>query len=602
MPWDNEAEQGLPPQHHREPGSLRRDIVDELADHLACAADRETEAGDEEDETIRTRVLNQFGDPATVARSLWWDAMKENVMRDRVQFALIVVLCLSFLGFMGFFYQQMQTSNSSMMATNQAIMSALNERPTMAEELYPSVKVQMNRGLTTGPAAGGIEVTLSGKAFNEENTKIKEVTDSNGALTIGPIRAGTYHLSFLDPVTNMASSMTVTLYSGEGEKMYPITAPDSQPKSVAFKLPAMGRVDESQQAILVTVREQLNTDLLHWVGVRQLVLDQGQLLPVEYVRSKSGDRKIDYRVFKRAGRTNISAYMVKSGATTDFFGKTLRVQTAEGVFKYSGSDEFSYYGVRSREKNQYLNDLVVKSDPLSDLIELSGSNEIVLPMTEDFIEAYGYFTRSALNGFGDYPDEFDWFSHDINRQFPDWVIHTVARVGKSHVAKQQGSDPTHFLLSKPDRSSRTYIGDDNGCLFSTENFPTSVPLGGRVLLAFLFDPGRLQELKTDLGFFPIPFPLEYDGEGVSRRFHLDVAAGAKYHVAAEDLPKKDSELFTLDVTEWALSQATSKKTAGVLVMWAGKTENEIGLYHPMSNDEVQPVWIVLKPYDDGLPE
>ena len=81
MHWDKDAEQGLPPQHHREPGSLRRDIVDELADHLACAAEREADAGHKE-ETIRTRVFDQFGDPAAIARSLWWDAMKETIIRN----------------------------------------------------------------------------------------------------------------------------------------------------------------------------------------------------------------------------------------------------------------------------------------------------------------------------------------------------------------------------------------------------------------------------------------------------------------------------------------------------------------------------------------
>ena len=32
MPWGEEAEQGLPPRHHREPTGLRRDIIDELTD------------------------------------------------------------------------------------------------------------------------------------------------------------------------------------------------------------------------------------------------------------------------------------------------------------------------------------------------------------------------------------------------------------------------------------------------------------------------------------------------------------------------------------------------------------------------------------------
>ena len=38
MLWDkNEIAEGLPPVHPKEPPSLRAEILDELADHLACA-------------------------------------------------------------------------------------------------------------------------------------------------------------------------------------------------------------------------------------------------------------------------------------------------------------------------------------------------------------------------------------------------------------------------------------------------------------------------------------------------------------------------------------------------------------------------------------
>ncbi len=56
----------LPPPRDDEPANLRHDILDELADHLACAYNRDLLRGANPDEA-RQRVLNTFGDPAAVA-------------------------------------------------------------------------------------------------------------------------------------------------------------------------------------------------------------------------------------------------------------------------------------------------------------------------------------------------------------------------------------------------------------------------------------------------------------------------------------------------------------------------------------------------------
>src|SRR5690606_31555255 len=100
----------LPAPRDDEPASLRQDIVDELADHLQCALHRELLAGGEAsprresgDSDIEhtacqhpqtdvwgspvhawQRVLTRFGNPATIARRLWFDAMKERLMAQRI--------------------------------------------------------------------------------------------------------------------------------------------------------------------------------------------------------------------------------------------------------------------------------------------------------------------------------------------------------------------------------------------------------------------------------------------------------------------------------------------------------------------------------------
>ena len=43
MTWREDAEKGLPSRHGKEPVHLRQDILDELYDHLAFAAERERE-------------------------------------------------------------------------------------------------------------------------------------------------------------------------------------------------------------------------------------------------------------------------------------------------------------------------------------------------------------------------------------------------------------------------------------------------------------------------------------------------------------------------------------------------------------------------------
>jgi putative hemolysin len=70
----NELSARLPPARDDEPPSLRQDIIDELADHLACAKRREMLTTNDE-ARAEQRVLDKFGDPREVARKLWFLAM-----------------------------------------------------------------------------------------------------------------------------------------------------------------------------------------------------------------------------------------------------------------------------------------------------------------------------------------------------------------------------------------------------------------------------------------------------------------------------------------------------------------------------------------------
>jgi hypothetical protein len=123
MSWRDEGDEALPPPRPSEPTNLRTDILDELADHLALATEREgeREQGERSKETIWARVLKQFGDPNAIARRLWWDAMRETVMREWIQTSAIVVGAVAVLLFAALGFRQMQ-------ATNLAVLKALERQ------------------------------------------------------------------------------------------------------------------------------------------------------------------------------------------------------------------------------------------------------------------------------------------------------------------------------------------------------------------------------------------------------------------------------------------------------------------------------------------
>ncbi|HEY2839051.1 MAG TPA: hypothetical protein VGJ26_07885 [Pirellulales bacterium] len=87
MSFPEERSAGLPQPRPDEPAALRQDIADELADHLRCAARREQQANASgeplSDSAALQAAIDRFGEPAALARRLWWDAMKGRIMAQR---------------------------------------------------------------------------------------------------------------------------------------------------------------------------------------------------------------------------------------------------------------------------------------------------------------------------------------------------------------------------------------------------------------------------------------------------------------------------------------------------------------------------------------
>src|SRR5258708_31676212 len=126
MTWPDLADE-LPAKRDDEPSSLRQDIADELADHLHSSFVRELHRTPEET-SAKQHVLDSFGDPRRVARQLWFDAMKEKIMSQRVTLTALVVTAVACLGSTGLSWMLVPQSRQA----NQALLEQAKEARQMA--------------------------------------------------------------------------------------------------------------------------------------------------------------------------------------------------------------------------------------------------------------------------------------------------------------------------------------------------------------------------------------------------------------------------------------------------------------------------------------
>jgi hypothetical protein len=175
----------LPSPRDDEPASLRQDILDELGDHLACACKRELLRGVEAS-VARRRVLQQFGDPAAVARRLWLDAMKGKIMAQRLLVAACLVLMAAGATSVGLAWhwmnqdqllkiraaaeateanRRMSEALAQSQSTNQEMLKQMRD---MSETIrHPSssdwnpVIFQLTEEATDGPPAADFSLTLT---------------------------------------------------------------------------------------------------------------------------------------------------------------------------------------------------------------------------------------------------------------------------------------------------------------------------------------------------------------------------------------------------------------------------------------------------------
>src|SRR5579872_7042135 len=126
MNWPPDTADDLPAPRDDEPPSLRQDIADELADHLQQSYTRELHFTPEE-KSAKRNVLDRFGDARRIARQLWFDAMKEKIVSQRLNLvltSLMTIVCLGVLGLVAVMVRDSREVNAALLEKIQALSMA----------------------------------------------------------------------------------------------------------------------------------------------------------------------------------------------------------------------------------------------------------------------------------------------------------------------------------------------------------------------------------------------------------------------------------------------------------------------------------------------
>ena len=231
---DHDLSAKLPPPHDEEPAQLRSDILDELRDHLDCAVDRERRrlevSGQPADaKTVWQLVIERFGDPASVARRLWFDAMKGRIMTQRVMLGAVAVAVIALVGWM----TVLSRSLTAVIDENQKATAAVLERLGMEPAERPAEVSQEMSAVKFTLVRAGVPVVGTVVHFDQHPGEeplrlgtLTETTNAKGVADFGVLPYGIYDLT----IDSDAGTLTeqVTLRPGRPIEMR-IVVPEPQP-------------------------------------------------------------------------------------------------------------------------------------------------------------------------------------------------------------------------------------------------------------------------------------------------------------------------------------------------------------------------------------
>jgi hypothetical protein len=232
--FDESAAQ-FPPQRAEEPANLRREIVEELRDHLTCARRREQMAsGEQTEDAVRRRVLDRFGDPAAVARKLWLDWMWERIMSQRILVATCVLMVVISCVALGLAWASLK-GQQDMMATWQSTSETqMRDQQKLFERLLAQSEKALTQGSAKsqpsiewnplelkfvadkpdGPPLAGVQVSLRNLGKESEIPSLDGKSNERGIVRFQRVHYGNYDLDVTTPWEEQLS-IHVTQQPGE---------------------------------------------------------------------------------------------------------------------------------------------------------------------------------------------------------------------------------------------------------------------------------------------------------------------------------------------------------------------------------------------------
>ena len=244
MNWLEEIAAELPAPRADERPELRRRIVAEINDHLELAFVRELHLT--RDETrARENVLARFGDPRRIASKLWFEAMQEKIMSQRllaVSSTVTTIVCLA----LGFFIwrlsaQSAEASRALIQETrelNQALIEKLGAMATPSAPVQTAdmvhLKIRLVQNTADGPPAVGYVVQVFRAGPDRESSTILDKSDSDGLVDCGLVRFGNAQI---DVGTPSGERGTTQFYvrAGRAEQIKTIICPSGKQETAQIQ-------------------------------------------------------------------------------------------------------------------------------------------------------------------------------------------------------------------------------------------------------------------------------------------------------------------------------------------------------------------------------
>ena len=309
----------------------RRDVADELADHLDAAASRESRPGESEDET-RRRVLGRFGSVAAAVLRCWWVHYEETIMQAAVRWLLTLATLIAGCVAALFLYRAQDALTTEV----GAIQTRLGELADAQQKLVDLQQSVLDRQLSDAPSkitgrlhladpsvpATGLTVKLSRK--NDDQYSRETVTDAEGRFRFGALPLGGYGL-FIDALTPDGEETTYTLesqdidlFEGSGEKHIDLNVGLINSEIVVDFLPPL-----SEERHVVEGRSP------PYEGDLEIAYElQIAVIPNSAPRNKDGEIEQTYAILQpqrmRSGRTILFHYTEQK--PEDFLLKTIELR------------------------------------------------------------------------------------------------------------------------------------------------------------------------------------------------------------------------------------------------------------------------------------